>query len=200
MVVPDPPRRKTTSRAWRPLPFGTKFRHEGEPAVAHPALVQGLLELGLAGKGDVPGGGRPAGGGEGLLLRGGAAGAGAGGGGGLPEPGLAGKGDVPGGGRLDEGGEVLLLRGGDADGVEVALLLALEEPDAPGKGDEDAAGLGAGDLTLPPVHRERRLRIDVPDRPFQADGVLAAGAGGILHALVGGAVDPLGDAALARGR
>src|SRR4028118_1180637 len=103
MVVPDLPRRKTTSRARRPLPFGTKFRHEGEPAVAHSALVQGLLELGLAGKGDVPGGG-----------------------------------------RFDEGGEVLLLRRGDADGVEVALLLALEEPDAPGKGDEDAAGLGGG--------------------------------------------------------
>src|SRR4028118_1819061 len=103
MVVPDLPRRKTTSRARRPLPFGTKFRHQGEPAVAHPALVQGLLEFGLAGKGDVPGGG-----------------------------------------RLDEGGEVLLLRWGGADGVEVALVLALEEPDAPGKGDAGGRGLRGG--------------------------------------------------------
>jgi len=58
-------------------------------------------------------------------------------------------------GCLDQGGEVLLLARGEAGSVEVPPLLPLEEPYAPGERDEDAARLGARDLTLPPVHLER---------------------------------------------
>src|SRR5919112_848664 len=83
-------------------------RHQGKPPVAHPPLVERLLELGLAG-----------------------------------EPELS-----RGRGR-NEGGEVLSLRGRKV--LRVAFPLPLEEPYAPRERDEDAAGLGAGDLPLPPV-------------------------------------------------
>src|SRR5918998_4845232 len=79
----------------------------------------------------------------------------------LLELGLAGEPDLAGRGGLDQGGEILSLGGRETRRVEVALLL-LEEPHAPGEGDEDAARLGAGDLALPPLHLERRLFVHVP--------------------------------------
>src|SRR5215207_10517062 len=82
----------------------------------------------------------------------------------LLELGFAGILDLAGpvGCGLDEGGEVLLLARGEAVGVEIALILPLEEPHAPGEGDEDAARLGAGDLALPPIHLQRGPRVHVP--------------------------------------
>src|ERR687893_3017292 len=117
--LPRAPRTSWTSRASfagapsskvsRPtLPLRTKLGHEGEAAVAHPAFVQGFLELGLSGELDCTG-------------RGG----------------------------LDQGDEVPSLGRGETRRTEVRLL-PLEEPHAPGEGDENAARLGAGDLALPP--------------------------------------------------
>src|ERR687894_892467 len=133
--------------------------HERQAAVAHPALVQGLLELGLTGELD------PAGSAS---------------------------------GSLDQGDQIPLLGGRQARLVEVALF-ALEEPHAPGERDEEATRLGAGDLAVTPVHLERRLLVDVPEGPLQADGVLAAGTRGVLDPPVRQVLDPLVDAALARG-
>lgn len=70
----------------------------------------------------------------------------------LLELSLAGELYLPGSGSLDQGDEILLLARGEAGGVEIPPLLPLEEPYASGKGDEDAARLGAGDLTLPSIH------------------------------------------------
>jgi hypothetical protein len=56
-------------------------------------------------------------------------------------------------GGLDEGGEVAPLAWGEtSDVLQFALRLPLEQPHAPGKGDEDAAWLGAGNLAIPPIY------------------------------------------------
>src|ERR671911_633493 len=97
----------------------------------------------------------------------------------LFELGLAGELDVACGRGLDEGGKVFSLRGREACGVEV--FLPLEESYPPRKGDEDAAWLGAGDLTFAPVYVERRILINVPERLLETYRVLAAGEGRIKH-------------------
>src|SRR3712207_2291470 len=82
------------------------------------------------------------------------------------EPYLAGR------GSLDQGDQILSLRRGEA----LRVALPLEEPHAPGEGDKEAARLGAWDLPLPPIHRERGLVVHVPQGLLQADRILATGA------------------------
>src|SRR5215212_2784712 len=139
------------------LLFRTEPGHEGEAAVAYPALVEGLLKLGLTGEFDLASSASSS---------------------------------------LYQGGQVLLLGGREAG---LVALLALEEPHAPGEGDKDAARLGARDLAVAPVHPERRPFVHVPERPLEADRILAARPGSVLHPFIRESLDPLVDTALARG-
>src|SRR4028119_1197333 len=68
-MIPDHAGGKTTQRAYTKLRLGTQFRDQGEPTVAHPAHIKGLLELRLAGEIYPAGGGGFHEGREVLLLR-----------------------------------------------------------------------------------------------------------------------------------
>src|ERR671921_818965 len=97
----------------------------------------------------------------------------------LFELGLAGEIDLACGRCLDEGGKIFCLRGRETCGLEG--FLPLEEPDPPRKGDEDAAWLGAGNLTFAPVYVERCVLVHVPEGFLETYRVLAASNGRIEH-------------------
>ena len=114
----------------------------------------------------------------------------------LFELGLAGESTSPVAAASTRAARSSRLRGREARDVE--FFLPLEEPYAPRKGDEDAARLGAGDLTFAPVYVERRVLIHVPEGLLETHRILAAGDGRIDHPLVREPLNPFVDPTLPR--